>query len=149
MNDCWKLKDGTCLENPPEGYYGFTYRIVFPNKNGEMCYYIGKKVFEFTKKKKITQKVKKETGTRKRIERVKVESDWQDYWGSGQLLNNYIEKRGGTHGFERYILNFHKDKWSLTYGEVEALVKNNILFDSYSWNINILSKFFKRVETKQ
>lgn len=146
---CWMYQGKKCLDEAPPGAIGFIYRIEFPNKNGEICYYIGKKVFQFSKKKKITKKVKKETGTKKRIERLKVESDWKDYFGSGTLLNNYIEKRGGTHGFKREILLFCEDQWSLTYREVEAQIKYNVLFDPYSWNITILNKFFKKVPIKE
>ncbi len=148
MEDCW-IYQGNCLEEPPKDCIGFIYKIEFPNKSGEICYYIGKKVFEFSKKKKITKKVKKLTNTKKRIERVKVESDWKDYYGSGTLLNHYIEKRGGTEGFKRYILELYKDKSSLTFGEVEALVKNNALFDPYCWNITILNKFFRKIPIKE
>ncbi len=144
----WKLPGGESLLSPPEGYVGFIYKIVFPNRNGEKCYYIGKKFFEFTKKKKITKKVIKETKTRKRVERVKIDSGWMDYWGSSKVLQEYIEERGGTHGFERYIIDLCKDKTSLTYREVEALIKNNVIFDEYSWNSNILSRFFKQVPIK-
>ena len=145
IDNCWILPGGECCFEQPSGYVGFTYKIIFPNKDGMECYYIGKKVFEFNKKRKISKREKKLTGTLKRIERVKTESDWLDYFGSSTLLDKYIEKRGGTHGFKRYIINMYKDKWSLTYGEVEELVKNRVLFDPLSWNINILSKFFKQV----
>lgn len=147
-DNCWKLTNGDCLEQIPIGYVGYVYKIVFPNRNGEQCYYIGKKLFEFSKKKKITKKVIKETKTRKRIEKLKVESDWQDYWSSCKPLLEYIEERGGTFGFERYIIELCKDKISLTYREMEALVKNNVLFDEYSWNGNILNKFYKQVKIK-
>jgi len=148
QNNCWILPGGACLEAPPDGYVGYVYKILFPNRNGEMCYYIGKKLFEFTKKKKITKKVIKETKTRKRVERVKIGSDWENYWGSSQVLKDYIEERGGTHGFQRYIIELCKDKRSLTYREVEALVKNDIIFDEYSWNGQILNKFYKQVKIK-
>lgn len=148
MDKGWKLPGGEYLESPPEGYVGFIYKITFPNREGEICYYIGKKVFEFTKKKKITKKKIKETKTRKRVERVKTDSNWQNYWGSSKLLKEYIEERGGTDGFQRYIIMLCKDKTSLTYREVEALIKHDVLFDEYSWNGQILNKFFKQVKVQ-
>ena len=143
------LPGGKCLEKIPLGYTGFVYKIIFPNSEGKESYYIGKKIFEFSKKKKITKKVIKATKTRKRVERIKVGSDWENYWGSSKLLQEYIEKRGGTHGFKRYILELCKDKKSLTYQEVKAMVVHNVLFDEYSWNGNIMSRFFKQVPIRQ
>lgn len=144
----WRMLGGEYLQTPPVGYVGFIYKITFPNKNGEMCYYIGKKVFKFTKKKKITKKVIKTTKTRKRVERVKVDSNWQNYWGSSKLLTDYILEREGTHGFSRHIIELCLDKKSLSYRELEALVKNDVLFDELSWNGNIISRYFKQVKIK-
>jgi kynurenine formamidase len=142
------LPGGNCLEEAPQGYVGYIYIIDFPNRKGEMCYYIGKKLFEFSKKKKITKKVIKATKTRRRVERVKVDSDWKDYWGSSKLLQAYIEERGGTDGFKRRIIELCKDKTTLTFREVECLVDNRVLYDEYSWNGQILNKFFKQVKIR-
>lgn len=148
MDNCWMLPGGGCLKKAPPGYVGFIYKIVFMNRNGEECYYIGKKLFEFSKKRRITKKVIKQTKTRKRIERIKIDSNWENYWSSCKPLLAYIEERGGTYGMKRYIIELCLDKTSLTYREVEALVRNNVLFDEYSWNGQIFNKFYKQVKIK-
>ena len=53
-------------------------------------------------------------------------------------------KKLGDDKFERLILKFAKTKKQLTYYELESQILHNALFDSTSYNDNILGKFFKK-----
>lgn len=133
---CWTY-EGKCLEQPPDGYYGFIYVII--DDQGRTYY--GKKAFTHTRKTKLSKKAR--VGTRKRIKIDKVDSKWLDYWGSCIPLLEYIKERGSTKGFKRKILKLTQDKQSTAYWETYYLFKHDVLFDESCWNGHILSRFYK------
>ena len=123
--------------------YGFIYKIT-NLETGK--YYIGKKAFFHNKKKKLTKKeIAEQIGPgRKATTRVdQVDSGWKSYWGSSKELLADVKKLGEDK-FERLILKFAKTKKQLTYYELESQILHNALFDSTSYNDNILGKFFKK-----
>jgi hypothetical protein len=123
--------------------YGFIYKIT-NLETGK--YYIGKKAFFHNKKKKLTKKeIAEQIGPgRKATTRVdQVDSGWKSYWGSSKELLADVKKLGDDK-FERLILKFAKTKKQLTYYELESQILHNALFDSTSYNDNILGKFFKK-----
>ncbi len=135
-DNCWLTPEGKCLEEIPSGFVGFIYKITTDPGTEKEKFYIGKKLFEFSKKKKITKKVKKETGTRKRIERTKIESDWKDYFGSSKKLIEYLE----TVGYDkckREVLLYCKTKTDLSYYETFVQMGEGVLFREDSWNDHI------------
>ena len=121
------------------GLFGFVY-IIQNTMNGQI--YIGKKVFRNTRKKKITQKVKKATGTRKTYERTITESDWKDYYGSSKELLADIQ-RHGKDKFKRTILELCCTKKYLSYAEVAWQIKLDVLRTN-SYNGNILGRYYTR-----
>lgn len=138
-NNCW-MYGGKCLEFPPEGYYGFIYKIT--DDQGRV--YFGKKAFEYTLKKTISKKARKLSGTKKRIERKKVTSGWLDYWGSSKPLLEYIDNfPSRLVNFKREILILCVDKVNLSYWEMVTLVKENVLFRADCYNSNVSGKYFK------
>lgn len=138
LDECW-LYYGDCLTEPPEGYYGYVYCII--DDTGKS--YWGKKAFVHSTRKVISKRARAISGSKKRIERGVKDSKWLEYWGSCKPLLQYIQERGGTHGFKRYILKLCKDKSSLAYWEMAYMVENKVLFREDCWNGNIISKFFK------
>ena len=129
--------NGKKLDTIPEGYIGFIYKIT-DTKTGKS--YIGKKVFNYSKKRKLT--VKERVGTRKKVERIKIDSNWQNYWGSCRPLLEWIEENG-TKTLKREIIKLCKDKQSLAYWEAHFLFKEEVLFSNKHWNSNILGRYFK------
>ena len=131
-------------EYNPENYLGFVYKITNLT-NGK--FYIGKKYFWFNKKKKLTKKQLAEQtgpGRKSTTEVVKVESDWQTYWGSSKELLNDVKELGNEH-FECIILQLCKTKKELTYFEIHHQCKSDVLLpDVLSYNDNILGKFFRK-----
>ena len=134
-DNCWIYK-GECLQNPPEGYIGYVYKITLPDNT----YYYGKKVFFHKKKRALTQKEK--IGTRKRIKIEQIDSKWLNYYGSNKNLILHL-KTIEIKEVKREILMFCKLKTELSYWEAYYLFTNNVLFDCNSWNSNILGRFFK------
>jgi len=136
----WKSWD----ELNPEKYYGFVYKII-NNVTGK--FYIGKKVYWYNKKKKLTKKqLAEQTGPgRKSIhEIVRSESDWKTYWGSNKELLADV-KQHGEENFECWILKQCHTKKQLTYWEMHFQCKEEVLLaKNKSYNDNILGKFFTK-----
>jgi len=94
-------------------YYGFVYKIE-NIKSGKL--YFGKKQFTFKKTKIIKGKRKKYT----------IESDWFDYWGSCDELNQEIQLIG-SENFNRTILYLCHSKSELSYYEAKVQFEHDVL----------------------
>lgn len=106
------------------GYEGFTYKIEYTDGT---CYF-GKKNFA------INTTLPPLKG-KKRKRKVVKESNWRDYTGSTDWGKfKCIQKRT--------ILRLFKTKGALTYGEVELLVQERVLFRADCLNNNISGKFY-------
>ncbi len=139
IESCW-LYGGVCLKTPPVGYYGFIYKITDDKGN----VYFGKKAFEHSKKTAISKKARKLSGSRKRVEKKKVDSGWLDYWGSSKSLLAYFEENPQAKDFStREIIKFCVDKVNLAYWEMVTLVEERVLFRNDCWNGNVSGKYFK------
>lgn len=135
----WKYWD----EFNPEDYLGFVYKITNLT-NGK--FYIGKKMFIHNKKHKLTKKQLAELegrGRKPTHETLKVESDWQTYWGSSKELLKDVQELGEEY-FECAILKLCKTKKQLTYWEMHYQCTNECLINSRCYNDNILGKFFPK-----
>lgn len=109
----WIYEDKPFTEIP-DGIIGFVYEIT--NKfNGKR--YLGKKNFYFSKTKQVKGKKK----------RVKVESDWQTYYGSNKELNEHVALFG-EEKFERKIIRLCKSKSEMNYYELREQMVNDVLF---------------------
>lgn len=94
-------------------FVGFVYLIT--NKlNGKK--YIGKKLLQFRRTKKIKGKSKK----------VLVESDWKTYFGSNAELNEDV-KQFGEENFNRTVLRFCKSKGECSYFEARYQFEFDVL----------------------
>lgn len=106
------------LTEIPDGYVGFVYEI-FDLVNGKR--YIGKKLFRFSRTKKIKGKKKK----------TLVASDWLDYYGSSDDLKQQVEMHG-KENFKRVVLHLCRTKGECSYYETkEILVRDAILSEHY------------------
>ena len=104
-------------------YVGFVY-IIDNNSNGRR--YVGKKLFYKSKWLPITK-------SRKKRKKVKVESDWKDYWGSCKELLDDINELG-KHRFRRKILRLCKTKGDLSYYETQQQILRDVLRDDRYYN---------------
>lgn len=122
-----------------ESVYGFVY-LIENTANGK--FYIGRKILRTTRKKKISQRAKKATGTRKIYEQKVTESDWKEYYGSSKELQADIQKYG-KQNFRRTMIEFCCSKKYLSYAELAWQVKLDVLKEN-SYNGNILGRYYSR-----
>jgi len=104
-------------------WYGFVYCITNRATNKK---YIGKKFFWKAKTLPITKK-------RKRRQRLKVESDWRDYWGSNKHLQEDVAQCGKDM-FYREILHLCKTKGECAYMETKEQFEREFLLSEQYYN---------------
>ena len=122
------------VETLPDDCVGFVYLIV--NKaNGRM--YVGKKLAKFSKTSTKTVTLKNGTKKKKKV-RSKIDSDWQEYYGSSIELNKDIELLGKD-TFTRQILFFCKSKAECSYVEAREQFTRRVLEsdDYYNGQISV------------
>ena len=110
------------IESLPEECIGFVYCIT-NNLTGRK--YIGKKLAKFSKTTYRIVKQKNGTKKKKRI-RSKIESDWQQYYGSNIELNQDI-KNLGSDKFTREILYYCRSKAECSYIEAREQFTRKVL----------------------
>ena len=112
----WIYNDEVFTEDMIGDNVGFVY-IISNTTNGK--FYIGKKLF--TKLKTVQKKKKKK--------RTRVSSNWVDYTGSNDQLNEDI-KNG--HQIKKHILHLCKSKGWCSYMETkEIFMRNCLVLDEY------------------
>jgi hypothetical protein len=109
-----------------KGMEGFVYLITNLTNNKK---YIGKKHF-------WTRQKDRKTGRRKT-----KESDWQNYFGSCDELNEDVKTLGKEH-FIREILYLCPHKKSMSYYETYEQFNRNVLMSEEYYNTNIGGTFY-------
>lgn len=119
---------GNPLETLPEECVGFVY-LITNTTTGRM--YVGKKLARF-KRSRPPLKGKKNK------RRHTVESDWQDYYGSSDLLTEDVDKLG-KEKFTREILHLCKSKGECNYIEAKEQFARGVLEsdDYYNGHIRV------------
>lgn len=108
--------DGKIVTEISDEYEGFVYLITNLLDNRK---YIGKKLAKFkTTKPPLKGKKNKRRGYK--------ESDWRDYWGSSDRLNEDIKKLGEKN-FTREILYFCKTRAEMSYLEAKEQFDRRVL----------------------
>jgi hypothetical protein len=122
------------VETLPDDCVGFVY-LITNTTNGRM--YIGKKLAKFSKTTQKTVKLKNGTKKKKKI-RSKVDSDWQDYYGSSPELTKDVESQGKDN-FKREILYYCKSKSECSYIEAREQFSRRVLEskDYYNGHIQV------------
>lgn len=126
----WIFK-GNPVEQLPEDCVGFVY--IIENKiTGRK--YIGKKLAKFSKTTYKTVKLKNGNKRRKKI-KTKIDSDWQTYWGSNNILQEHVQELGSDK-FTREILYYCTSKALCSYLEAREQFTRRVLeSDEYYNNI--------------
>jgi hypothetical protein len=115
------------VESLPDDCVGFVYLIV--NKANSRKY-IGKKLAKFSRTATKTVTLKNGTKKKKKV-RSKIDSDWQEYYGSSNELSKDIELLG-KENFTREILFFCKSKAECSYIEArEQFIRRVLESDEY------------------
>jgi len=127
----WLFESQEITEIPDE-YVGFVYLIT--NKaTGKK--YIGKKLAKFRRTSYRVVKLKNGTKKKKKV-RSKIDSDWQDYYGSNDELNQDVDQLG-TENFTREILYYCKSKAECSYIEAREQFLRRVLESDEYYNGHI------------
>jgi hypothetical protein len=118
--------DGKVFTEVPKGMEGFVYIITNLTNQKK---YIGKKHF-------WTRQKDRKTGRRKTLE-----SDWKNYFGSCDELNEDVKTLGKEH-FLREILYLCPHKKSMSYYETYEQFNRNVLLSEDYYNTNIGGTFY-------
>jgi hypothetical protein len=118
--------DGKVFTEVPKGMEGFVYIITNLTNQKK---YIGKKHF-------WTRQKDRKTGRRKT-----QESDWQNYFGSCDELNEDVKQLGKEY-FLREILYLCPHKKSMSYYETYEQFNRNVLLSEDYYNTNIGGTFY-------
>lgn len=151
----YKNKQIKGLKDIPKDHkdsYGFIYEIVGENgkryigmksiwqKNNRI---IGKRELEKIDDKRKIRKRRVKSGKKKGdwvyYEERKKETDWLEYTGSSDTLNEDINK--GLK-YDKYILEFIDKKGKMLYRETKAIICSGALESDNYYNRHVLSKFF-------
>jgi hypothetical protein len=125
---------GTLVEQLPEDCVGFVY-LITNNLTGRM--YVGKKLAKFAKTTYKTVKLKNGNKKKKKI-RSKIDSDWQEYYGSSTELTEDINTQGPDK-FTRQILYYCSSKAECSYIEAREQFSRRVLEsnDYYNGQISV------------
>jgi len=138
---------GTLVETLPEDCIGYVY-IITNTVNGRK--YIGKKLAKFSKTTYKTVRLKNGTKKKKKI-RSKIDSDWQEYYGSSPNLTADI-LIVGKEKFTREILYYCASKAECSYIEAREQFDRKVLEsdDYYNGHIQcrIHGSHIRKLDTK-
>tara|TARA_B100001287_G_scaffold5415_1_gene4183 strand:+ start:872 stop:1294 length:423 start_codon:yes stop_codon:yes gene_type:complete len=111
----WTYK-GKSIETLPDDCEAFVYLITNTTNNKK---YIGKKLAKF-------KKTRPPLKGKKNKRRSKVESDWKDYWGSSDHLQQDVEQLGEDK-FTREILYYCESRGIASYLEAREQFERRVL----------------------
>ncbi len=122
------------METLPADCVGFVYIITNVTNDRK---YIGKKLAKFSRTTQRTVKLKNGTKKKRKV-RSKVDSDWQDYYGSSPELSKDVELLGKEQ-FRREILYYCKSKAECSYIEAREQFSRRVLesTDYYNGHIQV------------
>ena len=123
---------GSLVSELPEDCIGFVY-LITNTVTGRK--YIGKKLAKFSKTTYKTVKLKNGTKKKKKI-RSKIDSDWQEYYGSSIELTKDIGNLG-VDNFAREILYYCKSKAETSYIEAREQFDRKVLESNDYYNGHI------------
>lgn len=116
----WVYKGRIFTEEDVGNNIGFVYVITNLLNDKK---YIGKKLFKFKKQRQV----------RKKKKRILVASDWEDYYGSSDILKADIEKLG-KENFRREILYLCSNRSQMSYMELKEQVLRGVLESDCFYN---------------
>ena len=125
----WEYQGRPLTDEDVAGYFGFVYLITNLTNNRK---YIGRKCLTKAGRKTVKGKVKK----------LRLESDWKDYFGSSDELKKDIELLGPDK-FKREILRFVKTATELNYYEAKYQFDANALVSEEYYNAWIMVRVRK------
>ena len=127
------LYNNEIFDETPDDYQGFVYVITELDTDKK---YIGKKNF-------WRPKILPANSKRARRKRLKVPSDWQEYYGSNKEVQLLVESKGRDN-YKREILRLCKTKGEMSYYEAKLQFENDVLLSDIYYNEFIGCKIHSR-----
>lgn len=131
-------KEFNPAESDIEDLAGFVYLITDKTNNKK---YVGKKNFWSTRRLPPLK-----GKTRRRVK--KLESDWQQYFGSNEEVKLLVENDGQDR-FHREILRLCKTKGDMSYYEMKEQIDREVLYSDEYYNEFIGGKIHSRHLSKK
>ena len=138
----WIYQDRPVPKTKPK-FFGFIYVIEYTD--GTL--YLGKRHFYQTKiMKPLKSGIQREGGEFfnkiinhkvTQMERVTTENSWREYEGSSKKTKHLTIKK-------KTMLQIYGNSLNLTYGELEYMIKLDVLRNDMYHNDNILGKFYQK-----
>lgn len=134
------IYQGLPLEEPPEGIFGFVYRItcLVPLEDGNRPFYIGMKSFYSTRTKVLSKKASNEAwsgrGAKPRKKKEVKFSDWKSYLSSSSDVKSLICDLG-IESFLFEILEMCETKSKLSYAEAKWIIQEEALIKTNGMNL--------------
>ena len=125
----WHYNGVEFTEDLIDKSFGFVYCITNLS-NGRR--YIGKKLFTKSGRKQTKGKIKK----------IRVTSDWLDYYGSNKELQEDVVKNGAD-TFHREILYLCATRSECSYRETQEIFKRGVLLTENYYNSWVTCKIHK------
>ncbi len=128
----------------PTWAVGYVYAIVhtvYIDYEREQIIYIGKKLLNSTRRKKIGVREKAATKTRKTYKTEVKNSGWDSYWSSCAEIKEARKKDEGT--WSREIIEWCHSKKHLSYCEIKWMFHYKVL-ETNTYNGNICGKWYRR-----
>ena len=119
----WVYNDDVFTSDDIGEYYGFIYRVTNLINGHD---YVGRKYFKTVKKLPPLK-------GQKRKRSKTVETDWKEYWGSSNRLNDDIEKHG-KENFKREIIYLCKTRGETNYMEAKIQFAEDVLLRDDNYN---------------
>ena len=136
----WIYKNNEVPDSKPN-FFGFVYLIEYTDNT----FYIGKKSFySMNTLKPLKSGEQRLNGTFfnkivnhkvVQMESVRTESNWRNYIGSSKKTKHLRVRR-------KVMLQVYEDKLNLTFGELEWMIKCDVLRNKMYHNDNVAGKYF-------
>jgi len=126
MTNPWIYNNEEFELSETSNLYGFVYCITNLLNNKK---YIGRKYLTKAKTKQVKGKKKK----------IRVDSDWKEYWGSNKTLLEDIEKYGNNN-FKREIIHLCKSRGECAYMETKEILMHDALLKDEYYNMWVSCK---------
>lgn len=125
----WYYENNLFDESLIRDYLGFVYIITDLDTDKK---YIGKKFFTKSKIRMVNKKKK----------RIRIQSDWLDYFGSNKGLIEEVKLKGSDR-FKREIIKLCKSKGECSYWEAKLQFQYDVLYSEDYYNEWISCKIHK------
>lgn len=142
----WKFKN-RYIKDPPEGKYGFVYKVTCKLDEYKDWIYIGSKSFYSNRTQTLSKRKSNALysgkGRKPTKQKVIKESDWRNYITSSDIIKTLVNTFGNE-AFNWEIIDYGINKADLLMKEVELQVKYKVFRIKESFNQMLKASIYKK-----